>query len=880
MKNRGSTGIWGLIIVITLVSGILGWTRLAGLPDLEMLLGPDLTVRHVAMEGSTTTDGQPFQRGDVLRAVSASSEWHTLDDLEELRAVVPLLLAEAEPPEFDDQSDGEVDAGDRAEGVAVLEYQLFRPVHRFSLALQGEVIDPTELPPGVQGEDRLVEVDGRLLPDKMGPEGIRSVAASRPDAVLGFERPDAIFFGQLEVETRAYYPGIVLAFLLVLAAIGVLWRWHTDAVGPRAAYFIAVETLCLGWLVMLVFAFQWVLADQLLAAGVIVGLVMMRPLAIFGREQTGLDAESGGAIALGIGALVSVVLIGLMTSGVLESPEETLHAAAIVAGLFIIYELAASGIEGDSMLSLGDRGGYLAGVVVLGLFACVVAMVMEPVAFEEDRWRWFAVSILSLMWFGDTLYAVKFGSRSAMGEIADRRSRDKLVRRYLREMALEMPHTDLRIVGTIDGGASVQLTLDKDQIRRQITEAALLDAVEILINENARVPLPEGVDRQSHPMAGIAQAMNISIAVQLMPPTGSLLLDDNQVSLALVGMRESSDGDIPSYASSQTLDRAQELWTGPVASAATIEVVAGFFLSGASLQVAGEASPALRRKLEEAKEAAVECQEERASLVEEKDRLGARFEQEKRQTRLRQLAASPGYPAPIEEQDLLEAELIGGLEYLLETPEPVVFGGRVGTGKGFVAHWAHFLDEAREDDFLVVDTGASDAAMRLDEILGEGGGGTGPGLLEDFDGGLLIRGAQRCDDGRILALCHQCEELGVRLYLSFESKVAERESVLEERPASLQELLGHREVVIPRFARRPKIRNAVLNYWLGEWSTRYDKGIDGFSRLAMEVLQAYHYPGDLAEAVEVVRLAVVDADHDVVDCENLPMRVQEAKPGF
>ena len=175
----------------------------------------------------------------------------------------------------------------------------------------------------------------------------------------------------------------------------------------------------------------------------------------------------------------------------------------------------------------------------------------------------------------------------------------------------------------------------------------------------------------------------------------------------------------------------------------------------------------------------------------------------------------------------------------------------------------------------MVDTAWADAAVRLDQILGEGGGGTGLGLLREYQGGLLIRGAQRCDDGRILALCHQSEELGVQLYLSFEYEEAERESVLAHRPAALQELLGHREVIIPGFARRPSIRRAVLNHWLFEWSQRYDKGIEGFSRLAMDVLEQYYYPGELVEAVEVVRFAVVDADHDVVDCENLPLHVQE-----
>ncbi len=881
MNKRGSVGIWGFIILLTVGSAFLGWTRLSGLPNLDMLLGPDLTVRHVTVEGSPMTDGQPFQRGDVLRAISSSSEWHSVDDLQELSSMLPSLISEAEPREYQ-EVDGEPIVGEQERvdsDLVVLDYQLFRPVHRFSLAMQGEVVDPTELPPGVKPEDRLVEVDGRLLPDKMGPEGIRSVAASRPDAVLGFERPDAVFFGQMEVGATTHHPGVPLTFLLVLLVIGVLWKWHSDAVGAWAGYFIALETLCLGWLFVLVFGFQWVLADDVLAAGVIVALLMLRPLAIFGREQAGGEGGSGGAISLGIGVVASATLVGLLFSGTMQNPEEALHAAAIVTGLFIIYELAASGIEGDSMLSLGDRGGYLAGVVVLGLFACVVSMVMEPVAFQEDRWRWFVVLIPSLMWFGDVLYALKYGAHSAMGEIADHRSRIKLIRRYLREMALEMPHTDLRIVAKIDG-ASMELSMDKDRVEVRQCDEALVDAVEILINESARIPLPEGIDRQSHPMAGIAKAMNISMAVKLTLPVGSLSLDKSRVDVVLVGMHDSGDGNIPSYASSETLDQAQELWTGSVASAAIIEVLSGIASAGTAggqsrRASSTKATPRLERELQEAKKLAEQFEEERASMVEEREQLREELAVHQRGTKIQQVTTRPAYPMPGENQGLLEEELIDGLRFLSQTEEPIVLAGDVGVGKGFVAHYAHHLDEAFEGDFLVVDTAQPDAEQKLDVILGEGGGGKGPGLLRGYQGGLLVRGAQRCDDGRLLALCHQSEEMGIRLYLSFESEKAEYVSVLDGRPETLQELLGHREVVIPNFAHRGSIQMAVLDFWLAEWSQRYGKGIEGFSRLAVKALDTYGYPGQIAEAVEVVRLAVIDASHDVVDRDDLPIRVRE-----
>lgn len=840
--------------------------RLAGLPDLGVLLGPDLTVRDVAMDRSAAIEGHPFQQGDRLIAIGGM----TVDELRDLRAVLPPLMSTTEPSEFDD---GELAESD----VVLLDYQLWRPVHLYSLVMQGDVVDPTALPPGYEPDDLLVELDGRLLSGEQGPEGIRSIMASRPDAVLGFKRPNAVLSGQVKVDPPTNNPGVILAFALVLIAIVVMWRWHSESVGPGPAYCVALESLCLGWLFLLVFGFQWVLADYVLAAGVIAGLIMMRPLAIFAREMGDRNGGNGGTIALAIGLISTIGIIALMKGGYLSGPEESLHAAAILAGLFIIYELAASGFERDSWATMGERGGYLSGVAGLGLFVCLGAAVMDPVAFQEDRWRWFAVLLPTLVWFGDVLYVIKYGAGSAMGEVADRGSRRKLIRGYFREIALEMPHTELLIVGQVDG-RTMAARRDKHGVSIETVSDALADAVDILIRENARVPLPEGVDRMTHPMEGIAKAMHISIALPLVSPVGSLSLETNQVDLALVGMRESRDGDIPGYASTETLDLAQELWTGPVASAAVIEILSGLFATGDIAPMDGSVNGAgeIRRELEEAKVAAAQREVELESIENERDDVKESLARKELQVRLHQVAFRPDFPPISWEEELLEPELIEGLRYLVQGEEPIVFGGPVGAGKGFAAYRAHLLDGRQPDQFLMIDTAGPESTKAIDLVLGESGGGLGPGLLSDFEGSLLIRGSQRCNDPRMLALCHQTEEKGVRLFLSFESSQAEERSVLEDLPVVLQELLGHREVIIPRFGRRRGIFRPVLQFWLAEWAFRYGKPVDGFSRMAMEALEAYHYPGEVAEAVEVVRLAVLDTEHDVVDRENLPLRVREA----
>lgn len=871
MNIRGSAGVWGFLLVLTIGCALLVWGRLAGLPDLGVLFGPDLTVRHVAVERSQGIEGQPFQRGDRLISI----EGMVVDDLGDLRAVLPSLLEESTSLGDEGlESVDELEAPRQQEALTLLNYQIWRPIHRFSLAMQGEISDPTELPAGIEPDDRLVEIDGRILPGRVGAEGIRSVIASRPEALLGFERRDAIFAGQLLVDKAPRYPAVLLGFIAVLGAIVLLWRGQSEALPPAAAYCIALETLALGFLMLLITNFQWVLGDSILSAAVVLSLIMMRPLAIFAQELGERSEGHGGQIALGLGVLAALGVLSMLGGGLLGSPEEALHVAAIIAGLFIVFEVVVGGMEREGSALLTERGGYLPGVVLIGLFTCLVVAVMEPVAFEEDRWRWFAVLVPSLVWFGDILYVFKFGTRSAFGEVSARASRQKVLQGYLQEIALEMPHTDLRILGHLEG-RTLAIRRDSLGVHIEPVSQVLADAMEILIQEEGRVPPPEGVSHPEDPVEGLAKAMDISLALMLEPPPGMVRLGETDMTMIILGMRRTGETELPGYASAQTLDRAQELWTETVASAALLELISGLAegLTGEQ-QATGEGGISAQ-ELEKAQAALLQCQEEQSALEAKREELEQNFTREQRRREFREVASRRSYPEPDEEWPLIEPELVDGLLYLLEGSEPIVFGGAVGAGKGFTAYRAALLEERSPKAFLEIDTLDPEAPTILDTILGEAGGGVGPGLLEDFEGALLVRGAQRCNDARLLALCHQAEEKGIRLFLSFDAFDAEERSVLEGRPVPLQDLLGHREVIIPSFHRRPTILSGVLQYWLWEWSYRYGKEIDGFSRAALEALELYTYPGEIAEALEIVRMAVLRTDHDVVDLEDLPLEVRE-----
>jgi hypothetical protein len=864
---RGHTLGWIVVLAATLVSLFIVSWRLSGLPELGVFLGPDLTVRAVRTDRAPGSDVHQFQRGDRLVAIQRQA----VDDLRDVRSVLPhfpahgdMLMPEERPED--------APAADGMASMVLIDYQIMRPLHRFSLALQGEVLDPTELPPGVEPTDRLVELDGRLLPGRVGPEGLRSIVASRPDALLGLERVNAVFSGQIKVPQPSWPFGVLASFSLAFFIIMLLWRYHGDWFHPTSVWAIGVETFCLAWVYLIAFQYQWIIADYLLATAVIFGLILLRPLSIYARERASTEGGHGGRIALGLGLCGAVLTAGLMYGNYLPNAEVALHMAAMIAGLFIIYELVVTGFERGSAGLLGEKGGYLSGIVVLSLLACVVASLMEPVAFEEDRWRWFAVLVPSMVWFGDVLFCVRQSGSGNLTEIADDAGRARALEHYLRTVGREMPQTSLKLVLYWED-RTIVISLLGTEIVVAPASQALHDAMGILVQENARVPLPETHDRHQDPMTGIAQTMNMVLALRLTPPPGAVVLDD--LAIVVVGINDHKVGELGSYASLETLDLVQKQLSSAVWAAAILKAMPAFAREspGADAQAIADKVKAERARLAVDLEKAtgrIEELEERVSILQEDfQALRARDEL------LKVVDVLDGPPLALC-QRLLEPELLEGLSYLLESDEPYALSGAIGSGKSFVARCAHLLEGGRPEDFFVLDCAAPGVNERIAGLLGFS---DGQGALLEYvgDGTLLIKSAEHLGDQAIELISHKALALDVRVVFAFHAPDAEERSPLAERDELVEEILGHREVVIPSLVRRPSVLREVLMSTLAESARRREKRIDGFSRKAMEALEAYSYPGQFIEARYVVDTAVLRAAHDVVDLEDLPLDLRSRK---
>ena len=883
VPNRRHIIPWLLVVVLAGASLGLGIYRLSALPNLGMTLGPDLGIRSVTNPNFSKSDTPKFKRGDRLVAL----EGHSLEDLRDLRVVLRSVPTKRK-----------LGLGENNPGMR---FQIVRPLHRYTIALQGEHKDPTSLPPGYNPKtDRLVEIDGRPLPDEVGPEGVRSIVGSRPDALLTFERRNAVFKGHVAFEESNLTTAIGICFGLVIAIVLVLWRFHSRKLYRWSPLAVSVETLAFGWVVLLTLAHQWLLADHLLASFVVAALVLTRPLALFARSKAvrhGSDAS--GWWALGIGVGFAALIVGLMHGGVLENPEMALFGGASAAGLYVVYELFLVAFDEAPFMTLQEGGGYLAGILIVGMALAIFSWNFQPIAFNEVMWRWFTIGFLALVWFGDALFCIRGPTSAGYGDVVTSEERRESIRQYLHAVQDEIAHSRVMVV-VHRQEVSLQVGLDDGELAFERTDDPVADMVSILLQEKARIPLPDTVDRASHPLNGIAQTMNIVLALRLQPPSGGIHLPDTD--LVLIAIEESDAGELPSYASSETIDFAQRELSPGAWAAIFVEGMAQLSEFGADVPTRrpsrttaeaeldvetadderdgrdratdSDAAPSdIEEKLSEVESDLDDARERIDLLREDRRELAGRLQGA--EERIRRMASGPD-----NREDLLEPALVETLEYLLESDAPVVIGGPYGAGKEFVARYASANEGYQPESFVVYDAfddPSDEQHVALFGRHGEDEAPPGEGLIETaVETSLLVRSAERLSDTLLTGLCNSAEERDFRLFLSFNESEIEERSVLDGRRDNLVDRLEHRELMIPSLYRRKAILPDILNYYLELFARLRERRISGFTDRAMEALSAYDYPAEIREAQLQVDLALLRTKGREVGLSSLSLDIQSS----
>lgn len=210
--------------------------------------------------------------------------------------------------------------------------------------------------------------------------------------------------------------------------------------------------------------------------------------------------------------------------------------------------------------------------------------------------------------------------------------------------------------------------------------------------------------------------------------------------------------------------------------------------------------------------------------------------------------------------------------------DPVVLVGEPGTGRGVLARLIHELSRRAVHPLLILsDARDRDLGRRLFGASGAGGGFSGPGLLEEADGGSLI-----VFDAHLLA-----PDIAGRLVHYLKTGTFTRQGSNRERRADTRllfklppqgpgpELAAARRlctVAVPSLRRRREDIPALLEYFLGLGEHRAGRRL-GLTPKALKALEAYDWPGNIREMEEVATRLALAATEERIDIADIPPEI-------
>lgn len=227
----------------------------------------------------------------------------------------------------------------------------------------------------------------------------------------------------------------------------------------------------------------------------------------------------------------------------------------------------------------------------------------------------------------------------------------------------------------------------------------------------------------------------------------------------------------------------------------------------------------------------------------------------------------------------------------------ILLTGESGTGKEVVARAIHQLSARAEGPFVVVNTGSVPADLLESTLFGHVRGAfTGAvasrrGLFEVADGGTIF-----LDEIGTITLSTQAKLLRVIQEREFIPVGAEQTLKVDVRiiaatnadltamvsEGTFREDLYYRLNVItielPPLRHRREDIPALANHFLRRFGEDNGRPNIALSPQAMDVLQNYHWPGNVRQLENVIERAVVLCTGDVIDVDLLPQEILRPQP--
>ncbi len=218
----------------------------------------------------------------------------------------------------------------------------------------------------------------------------------------------------------------------------------------------------------------------------------------------------------------------------------------------------------------------------------------------------------------------------------------------------------------------------------------------------------------------------------------------------------------------------------------------------------------------------------------------------------------------------------------------VLITGESGTGKELLAKYLHAQSDRRQAPYLAVNCGAFNEELLANELFGhEKGAFTGavsskPGLLEAAAGGTLL-----LDEITEMPLSMQVKLLRViqereilrlgstqptRIDVRFVAATNRDLRQLVQDGRFRQDLYFRINVVnlhIPPLASRREDIPLLAAYFLQKYATALRRNIQEISAAAMDILENYHYPGNVRELENIIERGVALATGETLNVAHL-----------
>lgn len=226
------------------------------------------------------------------------------------------------------------------------------------------------------------------------------------------------------------------------------------------------------------------------------------------------------------------------------------------------------------------------------------------------------------------------------------------------------------------------------------------------------------------------------------------------------------------------------------------------------------------------------------------------------------------------------------------TTSTVLIRGESGTGKELIAKAIHNNSSRKDKPFVRVNCAAIPENLLESELFGyEKGAFTGavkskPGKFNIADGGTIF-----LDEIGDMPKSMQVKLLRVLQEKEFESigsiftqKVDTR--IIAATNRNLEEMLKTGEfredlyyrlnviaITLPPLRKRKEDINLLVEHFIKKISLKLDKHIDAIDKKSLELLQEYHWPGNIRELENIIERAINMCDSSTISIKDLPMYI-------